>query len=82
MIGSPLHIALAVVEGIGATILIAMAVEGYFRRPMDLLERIALMIAGLCLFAPGWKTNMVALIICIPVLFNHWMKSHKMTPSY
>jgi TRAP-type uncharacterized transport system fused permease subunit len=53
LMGSPLHVALAVLEGTVATVLIAMAVEAYFIRPMNWVERIAILVAGLCLFSPG-----------------------------
>ena len=74
LLGSPLHIAFSVFEGVSATILIAMAVEGYFIRPMNLFERTALLIAGLSLFAPGWQTDIVAILIAAPVLYIHWIR--------
>jgi TRAP transporter 4TM/12TM fusion protein len=74
LLGSPLSIALSVIEGILATILIAIAVEGYFIRLMSWFERLALLIAGLCLFAPGWETDIVALAIATPVLYFHWAR--------
>jgi len=75
LLGSPFHIALSVLEGVSATILIAMAVEGYFIRPMNLLERTAILTAGLSLFAPGWQTDIVAILIATPILYIHWERS-------
>ena len=80
LLGSPLHIAFSVLEGASATILIAMAIEGYFIRPMNFLERIALFAGGISLFAPGWETNMVAIIIAVPVLFFHWRRGRPSGP--
>ena len=60
-----------------ATILIATAVEGYFIRLMNWFERLALLIAGLCLFAPGWETDIVAIVIAVPVLYFHWVRSRE-----
>jgi len=77
LIGSPLHVASSVLEGIAATVLIAIAVEGFFIRPMNGFERTVLLIAGLCFFAPGWVTSVVALLIAAPVLYNHWVKSQQ-----
>jgi TRAP transporter 4TM/12TM fusion protein len=74
LLGSPTHVALSVIEGTLATILIAMAVEGYFIRLMNWFERLALLIAGLCLFAPGWGTDIVAIVIAVPVLYLHWVR--------
>jgi len=77
LLGSPFEVSLSVIEGIVATILIAIAVEGYFKGPMNWLERIALLMAGLCLFAPGWETNVAAIVIGAPVLYLHWVKSRQ-----
>jgi TRAP transporter 4TM/12TM fusion protein len=74
LLGSPTHIALSVIEGTVATILIAMAVEGYFIRLMNWFERLALLIAGLCLFAPGWETDIAAIVIAVPILYLHWVR--------
>jgi TRAP transporter 4TM/12TM fusion protein len=78
LLGSPIHIAFSVLEGISATILIAMAVEGYFIRPMNLLERTGLLIAAFSLFAPGWQTDIVAMLIAIPILYIHWKRFRRM----
>jgi TRAP transporter 4TM/12TM fusion protein len=77
LVGSPAHVALSVLEGTVATILIATAVEGHFIRLMNLVERIALLIAGLCLFAPGWETDIVAIVVAVPVLYFHWVRSRE-----
>jgi TRAP-type uncharacterized transport system fused permease subunit len=78
LLGSPFHVAFSVLEGVLATILIATAVEGYFIRPMNLLERTAILIAGLSLFAPGWQTDIVAILIAAPVLYIHWVRFRRM----
>jgi TRAP transporter 4TM/12TM fusion protein len=80
LLGSPTHVALSVIEGTLATILIAMAVEGYFKRLMNWFERLALLIAGLCLFSPGWETDIVAIVIAVPVLYLHWVRSRQTPP--
>ena len=74
LLGSPLVVVLSVLEGIAATILIAMAVEGYFIQPLKWFERMALLIAGLCLFAPGWWSDLIAMAIALPALYIHWVK--------
>ena len=77
LLGSPLHIASSVLEGIAATILIAIAVEGILIRPMTALERLGLLIAGLCFFSPGWPTDIVAIAIAAPILYYHRAKSQQ-----
>jgi TRAP transporter 4TM/12TM fusion protein len=74
LLGSPFHVALSVLEGTSATILIAMAIEGYFLRPMNLLERVALFSGAMCLFAPGWETDILAIFVAGPVLYFHWTR--------
>ena len=74
LLGSPLHITFSILEGISATILIAMAIEGYFIRPMNLLERVALFIGAISLFAPGWETDILAILVAGPVLYFHWTR--------
>jgi TRAP transporter 4TM/12TM fusion protein len=74
LLGLPQHIALSVIEGALATIVIAMAVEGYFIRSMNWFERLALLVGGLCLFAPGWETDIVGMLIAAPVLYFHWAR--------
>jgi TRAP-type uncharacterized transport system fused permease subunit len=55
-----------------------MAVEGYFIRPLNLLERTAIFIVGLSLFAPGWQTDIVAILIATPILYIHWKRFRPM----
>jgi TRAP transporter 4TM/12TM fusion protein len=82
LLGSPLDITLSVLEGIGATILIAIAVEGFLIRPMQWLERAAILIAGLCFFAPGWETSIVAILIAVPFLYIHWTRARQSKLSH
>jgi TRAP transporter 4TM/12TM fusion protein len=74
LLGSPLHVTLSILEGTCATILIAMAIEGYFVRPMNIFERIALLVGGLSLFAPGWETDIIGIAVAAPVLYFHWRR--------
>jgi TRAP transporter 4TM/12TM fusion protein len=78
LVGSPLHVTFSILEGISATILIAMAIEGYFLRPMNIFERIALFAGGLCFFAPGWETDILAVFVVIPVLHLHWRSAREL----
>jgi TRAP transporter 4TM/12TM fusion protein len=77
LLGSPFQIALSILEGTSATILIAIAIEGHFIRPMNILERTTLLIGGLCLFAPGWETDIVAIFLAAPVLYFHWRRARE-----
>jgi TRAP-type uncharacterized transport system fused permease subunit len=58
-----------------------MAIEGHFIRPMNIPERIALLIGGLCLFAPGWQTDILAIFISTPILYLHWRRGRESNGS-
>jgi len=55
--------------GIG---LIAVAVEGYLFRPLNLLKRILICGGGLLSLIPGWKTDLLGLAIALPIIIWEW----------
>lgn len=77
LLGSTSHVVFSVLEGIGATILIAIAVEGYFMRRLPWLIRGALMVGGLSLFAPGWGSDIVGIAIGAPILYYQLLKARQ-----
>lgn len=74
LIGSVLDVAVCIVEGIVATIFISMAVEGYFKRSLNLFERAGLLAAGFLLFAPGWYTTLIVLVVAPPLIYLNWYR--------
>ncbi len=61
-----LHVSLTCARGIFA---IATAVSGYFLAPLNGLWRAIMAIAGLLMVAPGWESDLTALIVAAPVIF-------------
>jgi TRAP-type uncharacterized transport system fused permease subunit len=55
--------------GIG---LVALSVEGYLYRPLNLLKRIFLCGGGILSLIPGWKTDLLGLAIALPVILWEW----------
>jgi TRAP transporter 4TM/12TM fusion protein len=61
-----LHVALTCALGIFA---IATAVSGYFLAPLNGMWRAIMAIAGLLMVAPGWESDLTALVVAAPVIF-------------
>jgi TRAP transporter 4TM/12TM fusion protein len=61
-----LHVALTCALGIFA---IATAVSGYFLVPLNGMWRAIMAIAGLLMVAPGWESDLTALVVAAPVIF-------------
>ncbi len=61
-----LHVALTCALGIFA---IATAVSGYFLAPLNGMWRAVMAIAGLLMVAPGWESDLTALVVAAPVIF-------------
>lgn len=72
LIGSPIPVAWAVFDGIIATILLALALEGFHWRSMSVWERLLLAFAGIMMFVPGWETRVIGLVIAVPLLLFGW----------
>jgi len=61
-----LHVSLTCALGIFA---IATAVSGYFLAPLNGLWRAVMAVAGLLMVAPGWESDLIALIVAAPVIY-------------
>ena len=61
-----LHVSLTCALGIFA---IATAVSGYFLAPLNGLWRTVMAISGLLMVAPGWESDLTALVVAAPVIF-------------
>ncbi|MBC7325619.1 MAG: TRAP transporter large permease subunit, partial [Moorella sp. (in: Bacteria)] len=57
LLGPPSAIAWSLFDGILATVMLAVALEGYLARPLRLPERIIFGVAAILLFVPGWETR-------------------------
>ena len=61
-----LHVSLTCALGIFA---IATAVSGYFLAPLNGMWREVMAISGLLMVAPGWGSDLTALVVAAPVIF-------------
>ncbi len=61
-----LHVSLTCALGIFT---IATAVSGYFLAPLNGMWRAIMAIAGLLMVAPGWESDLTALVVAAPVMF-------------
>lgn len=68
LIGSPLAITLGIADAVVAVFLLAVAAEGYFRRPLSRLERIIYTAASLAFFVPGWTSRWIGVTLVLPLL--------------
>jgi TRAP transporter 4TM/12TM fusion protein len=61
-----LHVSLTCALGIFT---IATAVSGYFLAPLNGLWRAVMAVAGLLMVAPGWESDLTALVVAAPVIY-------------
>ena len=64
-------ISASVTAAVGLSIL-AIALEGYFRRRLGWLERGLLTIAGIAMLVPNWLSQLVSVLIIVPFTFIHF----------
>lgn len=57
----------------GGVMLIAMAFIGFICRPLSMPLRIVLFIAGLMLVQPGGFTDLLALVVAVPILLHQYL---------
>lgn len=69
LIGEPLAIALSVMDALLAVFVLAIAVEGYFRRQLGGWERAILIVASLSFFVPGSASRVVGLTLLVAISF-------------
>jgi len=63
MIGDPLTIIMTTLISCIGILFMAAGVFGFFKKPVTHLERILFLVGGLCLFDPGWTTDIIGGIL-------------------
>ena len=63
MIGDPLTIIMTTLISCIGILFLAAGVFGFFKKPVTHLERILFLVGGLCLFDPGWTTDIIGAIL-------------------
>ncbi len=69
LIGPAGSVALALFDTAVAVVLLAVAIEGHWRRPLGAFSRIALGAAALLMFVPGWESRVAGLAIAVPLIY-------------
>lgn len=75
--GTLSEVILAAVTSIIGITFIAISVEGYLFTQLNWLKRIIICIGGIFTLIPGWKTDLLGLVIALPVIFQEWSKNRK-----
>ncbi len=74
LIGSATEIATAIVTGLIGTMALAAAVQGWFLKRTNLLERGLLLAAAVALIKPGWVTDLIGFGLLVIVLVFQYTK--------
>ena len=64
-----------------AVVLLAVAVEGYWYRPLPWWVRLLIGIAALLMFVPGWESRLAGLALAAPILYFEYRKSLEERPA-
>lgn len=68
--GTPVGIVIAITEGVLAVFSLAVAAEGYLRKPLNWIERILYLIAACAFIFPGWSSDVVGFVLIAGLLFS------------
>jgi len=70
-IGSPLMVALRTIAAIIGIISLASAVQGYFRKNLNMLQRLIMLIASISLISPSEFANLLGIALIVFIYFSH-----------
>lgn len=73
--GSPLEIGLSIADALLAVFALAIAAENYFRRPLQVVERILYLVTSMAFFVPGWTSRIVALVLLALLMGYNYYKT-------
>jgi TRAP-type uncharacterized transport system fused permease subunit len=59
----------------------ATVVSGFFLAPLNVGWRIVMGISGLLLVAPSWESDLVALVIAVPVVLSQVAASRRLSAT-
>lgn len=71
LIGSSSEIIIAIATSLIGALFLAVGVEGYFLRAVTWWQRILFFAGGICMFIPGWMTDVAGIVMAIlPLLLQ------------
>ncbi len=75
LMGSPVQVAVAIIEAVLAVFCLAVAAEGFLRKRLTRIERMLYLITALAFFVPGWASDIVGFVLLmLLLLFNYRSK--------
>ncbi len=77
MIGTPVEVVKAIFDGVLAIVMLAASIEGYLLRKLHWLERIIFLVGAIAMFAPGWFSSTLGLIIAFSMFITQLIASRK-----
>jgi len=72
--GNILEIIHAIITAMIGISLVAIGVEGFLFRELNWLKRGLLILGGLGCMIPGWKSDLIGLVMGIPIIIWEWKK--------
>jgi TRAP transporter 4TM/12TM fusion protein len=69
-----IHAVLTAMIGIS---LVAIGIEGFLFRKLGWMKRVLLILGGLGCMVPGWRSDVIGLVIGIPIIFWEWKKDRR-----
>jgi TRAP transporter 4TM/12TM fusion protein len=79
--GAILEIIHSVMTAMIGISLVAIGVEGYLFRELHWVKRIFLILGGLGCMIPGWRSDVVGLVIGLPIVLWEWKSYREMRKS-
>jgi TRAP transporter 4TM/12TM fusion protein len=75
--GSYLEVIHAVLTAMIGISLVAIGIEGFLFRELNWMKRMLLVLGGLGCMIPGWKSDVIGLVIGVPIILWEWKKDRR-----
>jgi TRAP-type uncharacterized transport system fused permease subunit len=57
--------------------LVAIGIEGFLFRELSWMKRVLLILGGLGCMVPGWRSDVIGLVIGVPIILREWKKDRR-----
>jgi TRAP transporter 4TM/12TM fusion protein len=75
--GSCLEVIHAVLTAMIGISLVAIGIEGFLFQELSWMKRVLLILGGLGCMVPGWRSDVIGLVIGIPIILWEWKKKDR-----